>query len=40
VQPPSGGVIAAQRRFANHSPLLITRYDQLRRLWELCFPLL
>ncbi|MCI43073.1 hypothetical protein A2U01_0064310, partial [Trifolium medium] len=26
--PPSGGLIAAQRRFAGHSLLLITRYDQ------------
>ncbi|MCI52817.1 hypothetical protein A2U01_0074063, partial [Trifolium medium] len=25
---PSGGVIAAQRRFAGHSPILITSYNQ------------
>ncbi|MCI47610.1 hypothetical protein A2U01_0068852, partial [Trifolium medium] len=35
--PPSGGLIAAQRRFGGHSPLLITRYDQWRRLWESAF---
>ncbi|MCI78464.1 hypothetical protein A2U01_0099734, partial [Trifolium medium] len=31
--PPSGGVIVAQRRFAGHSSLLINRLDQWRRLW-------
>ncbi|MCI70417.1 hypothetical protein A2U01_0091680, partial [Trifolium medium] len=27
--PPSGGLIAAQRRFAGHSPLLIIRCDHV-----------
>ncbi|MCI58483.1 hypothetical protein A2U01_0079738, partial [Trifolium medium] len=36
--PPSGGVIAAQRRFACHSLFLITKYDQCRRLLGLFSP--
>ncbi|MCI47408.1 hypothetical protein A2U01_0068650, partial [Trifolium medium] len=27
--PPSVGVIVAQRWFAGHTPLLITRYDHI-----------
>ncbi|MCI43917.1 hypothetical protein A2U01_0065156, partial [Trifolium medium] len=32
--PPSGGLIAAQRWFAAHSPLLIIRYDQVTMIHE------
>ncbi|MCI45172.1 hypothetical protein A2U01_0066411, partial [Trifolium medium] len=35
---PPPVVIAAQQRFDGHSPILITRYDQWRRLWKLCSP--
>ncbi|MCI56514.1 hypothetical protein A2U01_0077765, partial [Trifolium medium] len=29
--PSSGGLIAAQRQFAGHSPLLIIRYDHFQK---------